>query len=204
MTSPCVTHPDRGAAAACDGCSKPFCASCLVRFEKLSLCGVCKERFLTGVDTDPAPRPRTPAPRGTRPDRPRGARGGSLPWIGGGVALLFAAGFVFVIAATLAQPFQLWSKDRRYGQACERLASLGAALERHRADHGEYPARLEDLVPKYLRTIPEDPYASARVPPRYDRKLLWSVGHDGKDDGGDAEKDIAYAIEPPSHGIAIR
>lgn len=202
MTAPCATHADRAAASPCDGCSKPFCASCLVRFEKLSLCGGCKERFLTGIEADPAPR--ATATRGPKPARPARVRGGSLPWIGGGVALLFAAGFVFVIVATLAEPFQLWSKDRRYGQACERLASIGAAIERHRADHGEVPARLEDLLPKYLREIPDDPYASADVPPRYDRKRLWSVGHDGKDDGGDAENDIAYAVEPPPDGIANR
>lgn len=204
MSASCVTHADRVAASPCDGCSRPFCASCLVRFEKLSLCGTCKDKFLTGVDADPSPRP-AGAPRAGRRERPpHAARGGALPWIGGGVALLFAVGFAFLIVASLAEPFQLWSKDRRFGEACERLAEIGAALERHRADHGRFPDRIEDLVPEYLREIPEDPYAKADAPPRYDGKRLWSVGHDGEDDGGDVEEDIPYAVEPPSDGLAKR
>lgn len=53
--------------------------------------------------------------------------------------------------------------------------------------NGAYPATLQALVPKYLTTIPSDPFA-ASGPIRYRRTkvgyVLYSVGPDGKDDRG--------------------
>src|SRR5205823_8705860 len=113
-------------------CGKSFCSSCLVRFEKLSLCASCKTRYLAGVDEQPA----APA-RASR--RPRGTPSGALPWIGGGAALVFAFVFVIVIVPTLSHPWQSWRKDRRQRDAVDRLVTVGAALERYRADKGRFP-----------------------------------------------------------------
>jgi hypothetical protein len=62
------------------------------------------------------------------------------------------------------------------------------ALERYRLRHGAYPPALSALVPELLRETPRD--LMDGQPLRYRRKddgtfLLYSIGEDGKDDGGD-------------------
>ena len=44
-------------------------------------------------------------------------------------------------------------------------AATAVALRRFRIDHGTYPARLDELVPGYLKAVPIDPYAGG--PPDY-------------------------------------
>ncbi len=44
-------------------------------------------------------------------------------------------------------------------------AATAVALRRFRIDHGAYPARLDELVPGYLKAVPIDPYAGG--PPEY-------------------------------------
>jgi hypothetical protein len=66
------------------------------------------------------------------------------------------------------------------------LIKLAFALAAYRADHGEYPARLADLATKYVAAVPKDIFNGEEL--RYKRKaegyLLYSVGVNGKDDGG--------------------
>ena len=62
------------------------------------------------------------------------------------------------------------------------------ALKRYELRHGKLPASLEALVPEFLAAAPYD-YMNAK-PLRYrsgsDRSyVIYSVGEDGKDDGGD-------------------
>jgi len=63
------------------------------------------------------------------------------------------------------------------------------ALRAYKVDHGADPPRLSALVPHYLQAVPADPFALSG-PLRYKvagaRPLLYSVGPDGKDDGGKA------------------
>jgi hypothetical protein len=60
------------------------------------------------------------------------------------------------------------------------------ALRLYRKENGRYPENLQQLVPKYLPSVPIDPYDGK--PLRY-RKLqkgfkVWIVGGNRKDDGG--------------------
>jgi len=61
------------------------------------------------------------------------------------------------------------------------------ALRAYRLEHGAYPATLSALVPGYLKAVPDDPFALSG-PLRYKlagaKFVLYSVGSDGKDDGG--------------------
>lgn len=41
------------------------------------------------------------------------------------------------------------------------LAEMRAALARYKADTGQYPHTLEELIPKYLRVIHPDPLTNA-------------------------------------------
>jgi len=67
-----------------------------------------------------------------------------------------------------------------------RAARAAIAIERHRLAHGSYPATLAEVVPAYLPAAPIDPFDGK--PLRYmlvnGRPMLYSVGCDGKDDGG--------------------
>jgi hypothetical protein len=69
-----------------------------------------------------------------------------------------------------------------------RAAEAALAVERYRADdHSELPASLDQLVPKYLAAVPEDPFDGK---PLQFRKLspkgfvVSSIGRDGQDAGG--------------------
>jgi hypothetical protein len=65
---------------------------------------------------------------------------------------------------------------------------VAVAIERHRRQHGRPPADLEALLgqPGELERIPADAWDGQRL--RYGatdgRVRLWSVGPDGRDDGG--------------------
>jgi hypothetical protein len=89
------------------------------------------------------------------------------------------------------------------------LTKLAFALAAYRVDRGSYPAKLADLTPKYVTEVPKDIFADADL--HYAREgggyLLYSVGPNGKDDGGkgydDAKDngedwdDIAVRMTPP-------
>jgi hypothetical protein len=72
-------------------------------------------------------------------------------------------------------------------QARDALLLTALALRAYRMEHGSYPAKLADLVPGHLRRVPDDVFGKTG-PLRYkragDRYLLYSVGPDGKDNGG--------------------
>ncbi len=77
------------------------------------------------------------------------------------------------------------------GVATMRTARTGIALERYRLAEGHYPDSLDALVPRFLSEIPTDPFDGK--PLRYQRRgggyLVYSIGHDRKDDGGDEGND---------------
>lgn len=67
-----------------------------------------------------------------------------------------------------------------------RLLLMELALQWHRLEHGRNPATLDALVPKYLPAVPQDPFSGKVLVYRLTPQgcLLYSVGPDGKDDGG--------------------
>ena len=71
------------------------------------------------------------------------------------------------------------------------LTNLALALAAYRAEQGSYPAKLADLTPKYVAAIPLDPFNDQAL--HYTRQgdgyLLYSVGVNGKDDGGKGAAD---------------
>jgi hypothetical protein len=78
---------------------------------------------------------------------------------------------------------------------CSRAA---VAIERFRLAKGSLPAKLDELVPEFLDSVPLDPFDGK--PLRYsaiDEKSykVWSIGWDGTDGGGDERNDITFAVE---------
>jgi hypothetical protein len=68
---------------------------------------------------------------------------------------------------------------------CE-ITSAAIALKRFYMRHGRYPAGLGELLPDILAEIPHDYLGGAPLGFRRDgdKFALWSVGNNGKDDGG--------------------
>jgi hypothetical protein len=68
-----------------------------------------------------------------------------------------------------------------------RLTQIALALGAYRTENGRYPKRLDAIVPKYLATLPGDPYDGDkpfRFRGEHDGYLLYSVGRNGVDDTG--------------------
>ncbi|GBD36702.1 hypothetical protein HRbin36_01830 [bacterium HR36] len=81
-----------------------------------------------------------------------------------------------------------------------RLTKVSLALALFRAEKGQFPDRLEALVPCYLPRLEPDlfsgqPPICRRTPRGY---VLYSVGADGRDDGGRTHSDT-----PPGDDLAL-
>jgi hypothetical protein len=69
-----------------------------------------------------------------------------------------------------------------------RLLIYDLTIRLYRADHDRLPERLEQLAPKYLRQLPDDPFTGRPLiyRPQGASYLLYSTGPDLDDDGGRA------------------
>ena len=74
-------------------------------------------------------------------------------------------------------------------EAKHRLGQLAVALAAYRAKAGQFPAKLESLVPEYLAEVPLDPYDDKplRLCSHPAGVMLYSIGEDLTDDGGNTE-----------------
>ena len=97
-------------------------------------------------------------------------------------------GFIHT-SVTILLPSYRWDASRYFEASAERrLAATALAVRWYACDHGgALPARLDDLVPDYLPSVPLDSLAEG-TPLGYvadpDRPVVYSVGDNGKDDGG--------------------
>ncbi|HEX4414869.1 MAG TPA: hypothetical protein VH107_14640 [Lacipirellulaceae bacterium] len=86
---------------------------------------------------------------------------------------------------------------------------LAAALAVYRADHKNYPDKLDDLVPTILAKLPVDlftasPFKYKRIDDGY---LLYSLGPNGIDNGGNSENEGLYegvSISEMANGESVR
>ena len=72
------------------------------------------------------------------------------------------------------------------------VTKLAFALAAYHARHSRYPAKLATLVPKYVKEVPKDIFnndADLHYLREGDGYLLYSVGDNGKDDGGKTRDD---------------
>ncbi len=72
-------------------------------------------------------------------------------------------------------------------EANRRLMLTAVAIERYRLEHGAIPSSLDLLVPKFLKSVPEDPIdgKSLRYAPEANGEfLLYSIALDQADNGG--------------------
>jgi len=79
-----------------------------------------------------------------------------------------------------------------FNETQNNLLTVSFALRAYKVEHGKYPASLKELVPSYLHAIPADPFAANGMllyKQNGNSYILYSVGPDGKDDGGKASAD---------------
>jgi hypothetical protein len=83
----------------------------------------------------------------------------------------------------------------------QRNLQVAFALAAYRSDTGKYPAKLDDLAPKYLPKVPDDLFAGKALiyKPTDKGYLFYSVGANGKDDEGRWTDD-----EPRGDDIGVR
>jgi hypothetical protein len=99
------------------------------------------------------------------------------------------------LAHPLANPLSLLFDVHARAVSLHSLARVAVAIQRHRLRHGRDPEILQELVPTFLASIPEDPFGQG--PLRYVRDStecrLYSVGKNRTDEGGD-DNDIAFTV----------
>lgn len=68
----------------------------------------------------------------------------------------------------------------------QRLAFTALAIEGFAAATGRFPETLEQLTPKFLPEVPEDPFTGMELKYRHAGKayVVYSVGPDRQDNGG--------------------
>lgn len=90
------------------------------------------------------------------------------------------------------------------GAAALRTAYAATAVERYRLKNGAPPAKLSDLAPAFLEAVPEDPFDGQplRYKPLENGYIIYSIGENGKDDGGEesssprkAPPDVCFHVE---------
>lgn len=87
--------------------------------------------------------------------------------------------------------------------AGKKITVTAIALKRYQLKHANYPSNLNSLVPEFLSAIPLDPVDKKPLRYRLNANgpfLLYSIGTNGKDDGGNASDprshDINYWLNP--------
>ena len=71
-------------------------------------------------------------------------------------------------------------RDKLTLGACQLLLTLKA----YEQDHGSLPVTLDELVPRYLKQVPTDAFDGKPIRYSAERRILYSVGEDLRDDGG--------------------
>jgi hypothetical protein len=91
-----------------------------------------------------------------------------------------------LLAASLGPGLELCVTHEAHCVASLRTARTALAVQAYRATNSSLPDKLENLVPAHLAAVPADPFQGQ--PLRYKKLatgyVVYSVGEDGKDDGG--------------------
>jgi hypothetical protein len=75
-------------------------------------------------------------------------------------------------------------------RAAVNCAAVALAAERYRLAEHYWPERIDTLVPRYLSEVPSDPFDGQplRLRRRTDGLVVYSIGPDQKDDGGNLDR----------------
>lgn len=96
-------------------------------------------------------------------------------------------------------------KSTIHQKAKQRILSLALRIEQYRSENNQVPQNLDQLIPSYIETIPNDPFDGQPI--RYKQTeagyTIYSIGTDLKDDGGkkrpskeqSRQDDITFTIQ---------
>jgi hypothetical protein len=96
--------------------------------------------------------------------------------------------FLYLLSSASVPSYRLPVLETVQTETKRRLAVCAIALKRYQLKHGRFPTRLDALVPAFVATVPVDPMNGAPLGYFLNRDgmfTLYSVGEDGKDEGGD-------------------
>jgi general secretion pathway protein G len=82
-----------------------------------------------------------------------------------GRLLAIVIGIIMVLGAVYGTRIIRREKDAHFERAAElkqQVQSMRAAIRRFHADQHRYPRTLQELVPKYLATVPVDPVTGSK------------------------------------------
>src|SRR5437016_7245659 len=111
----------------------------------------------------------------------------------------------FVAAAGIGFFERVFLEAERRGRATLETSKVALAAERFRRDRKTWPATLGDLVPTYLATVPADPFDGQPMRMRRlpDGIVIYSVGPDLNDDGGEVRADPNAGGQPKDVGVRL-
>jgi hypothetical protein len=96
-----------------------------------------------------------------------------------------------LLTGLLMPPMTKRGESSRRKHASIRCMTIALAAERYRRERGAWPDTIGKLCPKYLTSVPLDPFDGQ--PLRYHRLddgvVIYSVGHDTVDDGGNLDRE---------------
>jgi hypothetical protein len=106
-----------------------------------------------------------------------------------------------ILIALFVPAFPKVQRAYDWSEQTQRNLHLAFALAAYHADSGRYPARLDELVPRYLAAVPNDLFSGKALiyQPAAKGYLLYSVGENGRDEGG-----RSYGDQPPGDDLCVR
>jgi hypothetical protein len=107
--------------------------------------------------------------------------------IGGKDGPIFSQSPYTFIALIMVPNFPRALRTTAFNQTLIHQALIACTLERYHLAHGEYPEKLDSLIPQFITAIPHDVIGGQ--PPHYRRAadgtfILYSIGWTGRDGGG--------------------
>lgn len=103
--------------------------------------------------------------------------------------------YIFSIGSMQMPPLRL-KMHQVYGDLSVAVTQAMLAIKAYKNDTNNYPASLNELVPDYLSSVPQDSFD--RKPLKYSaaKKILYSVGEDLQDSGGSVGEDLRKMADP--------
>jgi hypothetical protein len=104
------------------------------------------------------------------------------------------------IVGRILHDISLSAEGEFINQKCIEDASIDAtqlllALKAYKMENEKLPTSLNELSPKYILQIPKDPFDGKPMKYFSEKKIIYSIGQDLKDSGGDEKEDLVFKIE---------
>jgi hypothetical protein len=89
------------------------------------------------------------------------------------------------LSDTIISQFSIFAVENKcYEDMLVTVTKTMFAMKAYKNDMGQLPPTLDVLVPKYLSSVPLDPYGGKPLKYSQEKKLIYSIGSDMQDSGG--------------------